>query len=766
MSQQALPDYAKDPRRFLTSPGTLWLDRVMTWVIRLGGALVITSVLGIFVFIFAQIWPLFAPAGVREIKTLDVPPGDYEILGVDEWGRLPFLLEPDGDFLTVNAETGEISTHPIRFSGANPAKITAATFNRREQKLILGTSDGLFCRVALGYRSEGTPGNQTVSISPTADALRPIGVPGLQIDDIAYGDAGTVKMVVALQHDDAGVKVVTAALYKRKRTLMGTGKEELVGTYNLTKLLPAPPKKILVAATGDSVVVTSQGGVVTYLGLNSAGEDFEVWQTFRPFEDLANQEISVSQFLFGDVSLIFGGEGGANRVFSLFYHEGDTRRLFGLTRTFPDLGQTPDYIATTLRNKAFFLLGGDLASLRFSTTTSIRWQEKLPYEGVMATISGKYDRLMILDNQSKLHVFDIDDPHPDSGWKALFGKIWYEGADGPQWVWQSTGGSDDFEPKYSIVPLLFGTIKGTVYAMLFAVPIALMAALYTSQFLEPNLRKVIKPTMEIMASLPSVVLGFLAAIYIAPLIERQVPSLLLVAAGLPLAAAIFGGVWSNLPIQVRHWVRPGREWLAFLPLLLVVGGVLWYLGPAFERVAFIAVDPSTGERVADFRYWWPAATGATFDQRNSLVVGFMMGFAVIPIIFTIAEDALSNVPLALRTASMACGASRWQTAFRVVLPTASAGIFSALMIGLGRAVGETMIVVMATGNTPIMEWNVFSGMRTLSANIAVELPEAPHSGTLYRTLFFGALLLFLLTFAINTLAEILRQHLREKFKTI
>jgi len=144
----------------------------------------------------------------------------------------------------------------------------------------------------------------------------------------------------------------------------------------------------------------------------------------------------------------------------------------------------------------------------------------------------------------------------------------------------------------------------------------------------------------------------------------------------------------------------------------------------------------------------------------------MMGFAVIPIIFTIAEDALSNVPASLRAGSLALGASRWQTARHIVLPTAAAGIFSAVMIGLGRAVGETMIVVMATGNTPVMDLNIFSGMRTLSANIAVELPEAPHNGTLYRTLFLGAMLLFLMTFAVNTIAEILRQHLREKFKTV
>ncbi|MCX7869872.1 MAG: ABC transporter permease subunit, partial [Terrimicrobiaceae bacterium] len=259
---------------------------------------------------------------------------------------------------------------------------------------------------------------------------------------------------------------------------------------------------------------------------------------------------------------------------------------------------------------------------------------------------------------------------------------------------------------------------------------------------------------------------FLAAIYIAPMIERQVPSLLLVTAGVPVLAAWIGWIWSLLPVRVRRLIPEGFEWLAFLPVLALAAWALWSLGPAFERLAFVTTDPETGRRVADFRYWWPHATGASFDQRNSMVVGFMMGFAVIPIIFTISEDALSNVPAALKTASMACGASRWQTTRRVVIPTASAGIFSALMVGLGRAVGETMIVVMATGNTPIMEWNIFSGMRTLSANIAVELPEAPHNSTLYRTLFFGALLLFALTFVVNTVAEILRQHLREKFKTI
>ncbi|MGH9465466.1 MAG: ABC transporter permease subunit, partial [Thermoanaerobaculia bacterium] len=165
----------------------------------------------------------------------------------------------------------------------------------------------------------------------------------------------------------------------------------------------------------------------------------------------------------------------------------------------------------------------------------------------------------------------------------------------------------------------------------------------------------------------------------------------------------------------------------------------------------------------DFPNWLFSVAGERYDQRNSLVVGFAMGFAVIPIIFAISEDAFSNVPRNLVAGSLALGANRWQTVTRVVLPSASPGIFSAIMVGFGRAVGETMIVLMATGNTPIMDWNPFNGFRTLSANIAVEIPEAAQGGTLYRVLFLAALLLFIVTFLVNTAAELVRQRLRKRY---
>jgi phosphate transport system permease protein len=188
---------------------------------------------------------------------------------------------------------------------------------------------------------------------------------------------------------------------------------------------------------------------------------------------------------------------------------------------------------------------------------------------------------------------------------------------------------------------------------------------------------------------------------------------------------------------------------------VVLGGI-WLgqaLGPGLERAFF----------GGDFRAWLQDTAHVRYDQRNCLIVGFAMGFAVIPIIFTICEDSLSAVPQHLVSGSIACGASRWQTALRIVLPAAGSGIFSAIMVGFGRAVGETMIVLMATGNTPILDWSIFNGMRTLSANVAVEIPEAPYQSSLYRILFLSGFLLFLSTFLLNGAAEAIRIRLRRKF---
>jgi phosphate transport system permease protein len=347
----------------------------------------------------------------------------------------------------------------------------------------------------------------------------------------------------------------------------------------------------------------------------------------------------------------------------------------------------------------------------------------------------------------------VENPHPEVSLRTLFGRVWYEGYSKPEYVWQSTGGSDDFEAKFSLTPLIYGTLKGTFYALLLAVPLALLAALYVSEFMHPTLKGYVKPVVEIMAALPSVVLGFLAGLWLAPVVERVVPGLFLVPLVVPPCILLAFLLWRRLPVSIRG-VRAGTEALLLVP---VVGIGLWI---ALALGGLVEAQLLGG----NYRGWLLSALGLTYDQRNSLVVGIAMGFAVIPIIFTIAEDSLANVPQHLRAGSLALGATRWQTALRIVFPTASPGIFSAIMIGFGRAVGETMIVLMATGNTPVMDWSIFNGFRALSANIAVELPEAPEGGTLFRILFLAAFLLFCLTFLVNTVAEVVRLKLRRKYR--
>jgi phosphate transport system permease protein len=761
---EAPPTPRPVPERFLASQATLRLDAAMTWLIRVCGVSIILMVLGIFVFVLGQILPLFKGATVwAEAETPVVAEASkVRAFGIDEQGRLPFVYEGGDEIRFIDLVRGGGST-AAKFGPLGGAAITAVDYHPAEQRMAFGTSAGQVGLVEISYASEGTGSGSEVRGSVKTGEPLPVGQAGAPVEMVGHGDSGSAKFFAVVQNQGGARKLIVFPLVQKK-SLLGAGKIEKGEETDLTQQMAGEPVKLLVPQTADSVLVADESGTVHYFFLNDGR--VEKRQEFRPFAGSASPGVASMDFVFGDVSIVFTNAAGETRLFSLFIPEGAEKRTFGQTRTFPKLPGGASFFAASERNKSFLLGIGRRAALLHATTEATRWEENLSFEPMAAAVDGKFNHLAFLGRDGKIRLLGLNDPHPEAGWKAFFGKVWYEGSNHPKYEWQSTGGSDEFEPKLSLVPLIFGTLKGTFWAMVIALPVALLAAVYAGQFLRPEVKRVVKPLMEIMASLPSVVLGFLAALWLAPILETRVVSFFLVGSGVPLVAMLIGGVWSRLPVRTRARLQPGREWLVLLPVMLVIGILLWKAGPWLESLVCVVRDPATGKTTSDFRVWWPQVTGCGFDQRNSLVVGFMMGFAVIPVLFTIAEDAISNVPNSLIAASHALGASRWQTVRRVVLPVASAGIFSAVMIGLGRAVGETMIVVMATGNTPIMEWNLFNGMRTLAANIAVELPEAPVHSTHYRTLFLGALVLFALTFALNTAAELLRQRLREKYKIV
>ena len=756
------------PERFVVKPITLWFDRFMNHFIKVGGLSIIVAVSLIFIFILLQIYPLFGRASVEHRDSMTIPRGDYVVMGTDEWSELPFFMNAQGKLVFVDTVDPEGPHNRGHFEMApsfvDEVRISTASYKPYEQLLVYGTTDGRFAIVDVAYRPTFPErGGREVAVSLEESPLLRMGREGVPLRRVTYGDSGTRKLAAATQEIDGRIELHAVSL-AQQRTLLGAGELSVNRTYDLNDFIDEQPVHLLIPSDANALLVAAADGTISYVFYD--GREFELRQTFAPFGDLDDPRVATMDFLLGDVSIIFTAHTGENRMFSLYRDPELDARIWGQTKTFPDLAGPATFYSAGMRNKAFLIGDGEIASVRYATTETIRWEGVLPFNADLAALGPRYNRLLFLDEASNLHFYDLDDPHPIAGWRTYFGKIQYEGRAEPEYAWQSTGGRDDFERKLSLVPLILGTLKGTLYAMIFALPIALLAALYTSQFLKPEVKRYVKPTMEIMASLPSVVLGFLAALWLAPIMSNAVPSVLCAVGLVVLGSFAMGYGWGYLPLRFRSWVKPGYEFLLFAPVMFVVALLGWELGSVLEETFFVVTDPNTGVRIADFRMWFPHTTGISFEQRNAFVVGFVMGFAVIPIIFTITEDALSNVPDAFRSGSLALGASRWQTAIKIVLPTASAGIFSAVMIGLGRAVGETMIVVMATGNTPVTEFNPFTGMRTLSANIAVELPEAPYLGTLYRTLFLGAMVLFLMTFLVNTVAEILRQHLREKYRAV
>jgi phosphate transport system permease protein len=293
---------------------------------------------------------------------------------------------------------------------------------------------------------------------------------------------------------------------------------------------------------------------------------------------------------------------------------------------------------------------------------------------------------------------------------------------------------------------------------LLAAPLAIAGAMYTAAFMSPALRTKIKPTIELMQALPTVILGFLAGLWLAPLVTQYLPAIFSLVVIVPIVILVCGFLWMQIPLEKRNRIPAGIAPLVLVVPIVVAVAIAFGVSQPFEQTVFANYGGSL--------VTWLRAEGIDYQSQNALIIGLIMGFAVIAPIFSISEDALFAVPQHLVNGSLALGATPWQTLMTVILPTASPGIFSAVMIGFGRAVGETMIVLMATGNTPIIDLSLFNGMRTLSANVAVEMGEAEVGSTHFRILFLSALVLFVMTFILNTVAELVRARLRKKYGSL
>jgi phosphate transport system permease protein len=718
------------------------IDRAAVGVITFGGIAIIAAVMGILVFIAAEAVPLFrgariAPAGGVPIETALTPASaSLRAVGVDEYRRYLYTVEPVGQVAFHRYDTGAVSQR-LPIPGIEGATVISSSRSLSGSYLAAGTSDG---RVALA-QVRFTPKFEGQRLADLGITLRDRGV-------VRVDPAGRAVRQVSYEEQE-GQKFLAAVLGDAEISYWHTDAEGQ--EQPLSRLAVGPGQRVtqVRVGRGGTVIAATDAGTVYHW---DPPPDLRLTDISK----VSDSPVTALDWLLGGRSFLAGTGRGEVSAWFQAPTGGDGALAMVRAHTFAPHGAAVTGFGISTRERSFVSTAADgSVVLRHPTSERTLATWSLPGPAAAILVSPKADGVLAIAG-GQVQRFDLVNPHPEVSWRTLFGKTWYEGYPGPEYVWQSTGATDDFEPKLSLVPLVFGTIKGTLYALLFAIPLAVFGALYTSQFVHPTIRAKVKPTVEIMAALPSVVIGFLAGLYLASVVERNLAGVFLMFPFLPAFGTAGIVVWRALPGVLSRRLKAGSELVIILPMLLAGAALALQSGPALER-AWLG---------GDARQWVSDVLGVTYDQRNSLVVGLAMGFAVIPIIFTISEDAFSSVPSNLTAASLALGASRWQTATRVVLPTASPGVFSAVMVGFGRAVGETMIVLMATGNTPLLDWSIFNGFRTLSANIAVETPEAPYGGTLYRVLFLSAALLFVLTFVVNTVAELVRQRLRDRYKAI
>jgi phosphate transport system permease protein len=740
-------------------------DLIGRIVVTAGGIGIILSILAILVFIALEVIPLWESVKSELVGKyvlsespelasyfLDYSPSTSEFpflaTGGDEYGEVGFVITRDGHIHFLSLKDGK-TIKDISLSNLKGEEVLSVFVSANNRIYALGTGDGYIVPVKISFTITFTDDGKRM-IDPTVSQEEPIQISTLPLTKVAFQQENDAIEAAAVTSD----KKLLLFSQEESASLLGGGEKE----QHLQDLTPSLAGSTVTTLELDDVLDnlyagTEEGKLFHWnISDKTKPELLEIVDAGGK----SNTAITALAFLIGDRSLIVGDEAGDVSVW--FQIEDPTspkgKRLKKI-HVLDSLEIPITAISPSPRNRGFLTADqqGNVV-LYHATSEQKLLQLNAEKEKINAlSFSPKANGFLAIDQKGTLYDWHIDNPHPETTLKTLFGKVWYEGYSKPEYVWQSTGGTDDFEPKFSLTPLAYGTLKGAFYALFFAIPLSILGAICVSQFMHPSLRNTIKPVIEIMAALPSVVLGFFAGLWLAPYIEKIVPAVFLMPLVITILTLLSVFVWQYVPKSIKGRFMDGTELFLLIPVIILGVLISLWLNTPIEGLLF----------ASDYKGWLYNVLGLQYDQRNALVVGFAMGFAVIPIIFTISEDALSSVPKNLTAGSFALGATRWQTAIKVILPTASAGIFSAVMIGLGRAVGETMIVLMATGNTPLMDWSIFNGFRALSANIAVEIPEAPVGGTLYRVLFLAALLLFLVTFVVNTAAELVRQRLRRKF---
>ncbi|MBT3504323.1 MAG: ABC transporter permease subunit [Piscirickettsiaceae bacterium] len=728
-------------------------DRAARYGVALGGVSVIFAIVLIFFYLLFVVMPLFGGAEIETEAEYRMSDNTVVHVALNEYNDVAFSADSSGYIHFFDAHSGKGISSPVLPFHEDAVVSSFSKGDFSTGVMAYGLNDGQ----ALVFKRE-----YKISYLDDKRQITPLITYPLGETLLNLAAQGEALALLSVQSNDEQTTLV--GLTKNNTlTVLGLVREE---DFMDEDVFTIEEKRSEVQLPEDENITHMQldidqrelylvddGGFLTYYDISDISQP-RLIQKIKAVP--SGVDVTAFEFLAGGISILVGrSDGQIDQWFPL--RDQDNNYTLHNVRHFKNQNAAIVELAPEYSRKGFLALNaeGQLGIYHTAAERTLLVEPLLDNANAIMGISPRANGLLTLSDDGKAVLTTLDNEHPEVSWHSLWQEVWYESRDKPEYIWQSSSASNDFEPKFSLSPLTFGTIKAAFYAMMVAVPLAIMGAIYTAYFMSPKMRTLVKPTIEIMEALPTVILGFLAGLWLAPIVEGNLPGVFSILVMLPIMTILTAYLWTKLPASFRESIPDGWEAAILVPVVVLVGFVSMIMSPTFELWLFNGDMPR-----------WLDDIGVGFDQRNSLVVGLVMGFAVIPTIFSITEDAIFGVPKHLTIGSLALGATPWQTLTRVVLLTASPGIFSAVMIGLGRAVGETMIVLMATGNTPIMDFNIFEGFRALSANIAVEMPEAEVASTHYRVLFLAALVLFMATFVFNTVAEVVRQRLRVKYSSL
>ena len=485
-------------------------DKAATGGITVGGITVIIAIVLIFFYLLSEVIPLFQGASMERQASYSVPAkeaGKSVFVTMEEQAEIGLRVTDQGQAVFFNTKDGSVAD---QFALAIPEGVQVTSFTtatKASNVLALGLSDGTALLFRHKYRI--TYPNDQRHIAPLIEY--PYGEEPLVID------ASGAPLTKLMLRDDEDTMLVSAIDDNGKLKAVRFQKEEDFITEEIT----LEAETLDFPVTGKTI---SQAGVTIDQRWLFAIDESNALVVFRLGDEvelhsqldlIPGSVVTEMKFLLGGISLLLGDDQGRLSQWFLVRDEQLGWKL-SFIRDFDALSGAIEHIEPEHRRKGFVAVDSQ-GQMSIYNTTARRtvYSQSLADDSVaMVGISPRANALLVEDAQGQLHFWHIDNEHPEISWSSLWQKVWYESYPEPDYIWQSSASTNDFEPKMSLMPLTFGTLKAAFYAMLLAAPLAICGAIYTAHFMAPAMRRKVKPLIELMEALPTVILGFLAGLMV------------------------------------------------------------------------------------------------------------------------------------------------------------------------------------------------------------------------------------------------------------